>query len=253
MTSRATSIAGLLLAFSTPFAARAEISAELSAAIETTQRELPGLLRLEAGDPFLAGVGDAELDALLRRIGAGRWDAATGAAVWVVLEGFSREQGPTATYGRNLAGRIAGLAAASRDAATLNGVAGVLERFLADRSHAYSLLAQGLLSEKVRCGAASIGDDALVARSSAEVNPDRELAVGGTDGTIADRYGLHPWCCARATAVTASRASRRPSTATSSDSSPRPRARPSRSATSASSSAPRTAAGAGSASRARRT
>jgi hypothetical protein len=192
VTSRAAPIGLLLLALSTPFAARAEISPELSAAIETTQRELPGLVRVEERERFLAGIGDAELEDLLARIGAGRWDATSEAAVWVVLEGFSRELGPTATYGRNLAVRIAGLAAASGDAATLNGVAGVLERFLADQSHGYSLLAQGLLSEKIRCGAASLGDDALVARISAEVNPDRELAVGGTDGTIADRYGLHP-------------------------------------------------------------
>ncbi len=172
--------------------ARAEISAELAAAIEITQRELPGLVRFKPGDRFLAGAGDAEVDALLARIAAGNWDASHEAAVWVVLEGFSREQGPTQTYGRNLAGRIAGLAATSGDAATLNGVARVLERFLADQGHGYSILAQGLLSEKVRCGAASIGDEALVARISGEVNPDRELGLGSTDGTIGDRYGLHP-------------------------------------------------------------
>jgi hypothetical protein len=185
-------VLALLLCALAP-AARTEIPPELAAAIETTQRELPGLLHLKPGDRYLAGTDDAQIDALLARVAAGRWDATSEAAVWVVLEGFSREQGPTATYGRSLASRVAGLAATSRDVATLNGVARVLERFLADQSHEYSLLAQGLLSEKIRCGAASVGDDALVERIAAEVNPDRELvAIGSTDGTIADRYGLHP-------------------------------------------------------------
>jgi photosystem II stability/assembly factor-like uncharacterized protein len=192
MTARRLWLAGALLLACAAAQARAEISPELASAIETTQRAHPGLLVIKPGDRYLAATGDAQLDALLAGIAAGHWDETSEAAVWSVLEGFSREQGPTATYGRNLTGRVAGLAATSGDAATLNGVARVLERFLADQSHSYSLLAQGLLSEKVRCGAASIGDDALVARVSAEVNPDKELGVGITDGTIADRYGIHP-------------------------------------------------------------
>jgi photosystem II stability/assembly factor-like uncharacterized protein len=186
-------VALLCLALALAAPARAEIPPELARAIETTRRAFPELVRFApAGDRFLASTNDDAVAALLADLAAGRWDADREAAVWVVLEGLSREQGPTAAYGRALAGRVAGAAATSGHRATLEGVATVLERFLADASHGFSLLAQGLLSEKIRCGAASIGDAALVARISAEVNPDRALGLGGTDGTIADRYGLHP-------------------------------------------------------------
>ncbi|MGH2900449.1 MAG: WD40/YVTN/BNR-like repeat-containing protein, partial [Solirubrobacteraceae bacterium] len=97
----------------------------------------------------------------------------------------------TATYGRNLTSQIAGTAAAGGNREALQGMARILSRFLEDQSHAYSILAQGLLSEKIRCGAASVGDNALVARITEEVNPDRAFKLGGTDGTVADRFDLH--------------------------------------------------------------
>lgn len=172
-------------------AARAEPSAELSAAIEATRNTHPGLVEIQPGDRFLASVDDAALEALLARIARGEWDAASEAAVWVVLEGFSRESGPMAAYGRSLTSQIAGTAAAGGNLEALRALARILGRFLEDPSHEYSILAQGLLSEKIRCGAASLGDDELVRRITAQVNPDRELDRGGTDGTVADRYGLH--------------------------------------------------------------
>ena len=108
-----------------------------------------------------------------------------------MLEGFSRDQGPAAAYGRSLTSQIAGSAAAGGNLEAVRGMARILDRFLDDESHPYSILAQGLLSEKIRCGAASLGDDELVQRITAEVNPDRAFKLGGTDGTVADRYGLH--------------------------------------------------------------
>jgi len=189
---RALAATAALLLCLAPALARADVSPELASGIEATKRALPGLARFQDGDRFLVSTDDAAIAALLARIGAGQWDDTTATAVWVLLEGYSRQQGPVQSYGRSLAGQIAGTAASSGSAATLNGVAAVLERFLADQGHPFSILAQGLLSEKVRCGAASLGDDALVARISNEVNPDRELGLGGTDGTIADRYGIHP-------------------------------------------------------------
>jgi photosystem II stability/assembly factor-like uncharacterized protein len=172
--------------------ARAAESPELEQAIATTRAKYPKLVHFAPGQHFLGGVDDAELDKLKARIASGPWDDSDEAAVWVVLEGFSREQGPAASYGRNLMGEFAGLAATSGNPATLEGVGHVLERFLADESHPFSILAQGLLAEKIRCGAASQGLDDLVARITKEVNPDKEFDFGTTDGTVADRFGIHP-------------------------------------------------------------
>ena len=171
----------------------AEVSPELGAAIATAQQAYPKLLRkpTQPGH-FFGGVDDAELEALKARVAAGKWDEGTEAAVWVVLEGFSTEQGPANTFGRNLTSEIAGDAAASGDRATLEGVGRILSRFLADESHPYSILSQALLSEKIRCGAASLGADDLVKTITKEVNPDKEFDFGTTDGTVADRYGIHP-------------------------------------------------------------
>ena len=171
--------------------ARAEISPELAAAIAQTQSAYPKLVQIRPGDRYLGTVDDAQLDAMLARIAKGEWDASTEAAVWVVLDGFSREQGPAATYGRSLTSQVAGTAAAGGNREALRGMARILGVFLEDQSHAYSILAQGLLSEKIRCGAASLGDDELVQRITAEVNPDRAFKLAGTDGTVADRYALH--------------------------------------------------------------
>ncbi len=187
-------IAGLavfacLAAFVAP--ARAEVSPELAQAIESTRTHFPKLVRFGEEDHYLAGVDDAELDKLRQRIASGPWDDSSAAAVWVVLEGFAREQGPAATFGRNLLSELAGLAATSGNPATLEGVGRVLELFLADESHPFSILAQALLSEKIRCGAASQGMDDLVARITRETNPDREFGFGTTDGTVADRFGIH--------------------------------------------------------------
>ena len=172
-------------------AARADQMPELAAAIAQTRAAYPTFVVIKPGDRYLASVDDAQLAALIARVAAGEWDASTEAATWVVLEGFSREQGPAATYGRTLTSQIAGSAAAGGNREALRGMARILRRFLDDESHAYSILAQGLLSEKIRCGAASLGDDELVARITAEVNPDRAFKLGSTDGTVADRYGLH--------------------------------------------------------------
>jgi photosystem II stability/assembly factor-like uncharacterized protein len=168
------------------------VTPELAQAIETTRAKFPKLAHFSDSDHFLAGVDDAELEKLKARIASGPWDDSAEAAVWVLLEGFSREQGPAATFGRNLTSELAGLAATSGNPATLEGVSRVLERFLADESHPFSIMAQALLAEKIRCGAASQGLDDLVARITRATNPDREFDFGTTDGTVADRYGIHP-------------------------------------------------------------
>ncbi len=171
--------------------ARADLSVELADAIAETRSAYPKLVEIRSGDRFLESVDDASLEALVARVANGEWDAPTESAIWVVLEGFSREQGPAGTYGRSLTSRIAGTAAAGGNRDALRGISRILRRFLEDQSHEYSILAQGLLSEKIRCGAASLSDDELVRQITAEVNPDKELARGTTDGTVADRYGLH--------------------------------------------------------------
>jgi photosystem II stability/assembly factor-like uncharacterized protein len=170
----------------------AEISPELAQAIATTKAKFPKLMHFTDQDHFLGGVDDAELELLKKRVGSGPFDDSVQAAVLALLEGFSREQGPANTFGRNLTSEIAGLAATSGDPATLEGVGKVLEGFLMDQSHPYSILAQGLLAEKIRCGAASQGMDDFVARITDEVNPDKEFGFGTTDGTTADRFGIHP-------------------------------------------------------------
>jgi photosystem II stability/assembly factor-like uncharacterized protein len=174
--------------------ARAAETPELAQAIATTKTAFPKLVQWgAAGDEhFLNAVDDAELEKLKARITAGKWDDQVEAAVFVILEGFSRMQGPAATYGRNLTAELAGLAATSHDKATLEGVGRILDRFLEDQSHPFSILAQGLLGEKIRCGAASEGDDQLVASITKAVNPDKEYDFGTTDGTTADQFKIHP-------------------------------------------------------------
>ncbi|HTO05498.1 MAG TPA: YCF48-related protein [Myxococcota bacterium] len=172
--------------------ARGDESPELTQAIALTKARFPKLVHFANADHFLAGVDDAELESLKKRVESGTWDDSVQAAVWVVLEGFSREQGPAATFGRNLTSEIAGLAATSGKPEVLQGVGGVLEKFLLDPSHPFSIIAQGLLAEKIRCGAASLGMDEFVARITDETNPDKEFALGSTDGTVADRFGIHP-------------------------------------------------------------
>ncbi|MFI5316136.1 MAG: WD40/YVTN/BNR-like repeat-containing protein [Myxococcota bacterium] len=189
---RAAGPALLACALALAASARAAESPELAQAIETTRASYPKLVHFGEGDHFLVGVDDAELAKLRARVAAGDWSAETEAAVFVVLEGFSREQGPAATFGRNLTSDITGDAAMSGSGPTLEGVSRILERFLADESHPYSILAQALLAEKIRCGAASQGDDELVQRITKAVNPDKEFDFGSTDGTVADRYGIHP-------------------------------------------------------------
>ena len=181
-----------------PLSAPAQIASnppELEQAIATTKAAFPKLVQFGPPDDtehFLNAVDDAELEKLKARLTSGPFDDKVEAAVYVMLEGFSRMQGPAQTFGRNLTSEIAGLAATSHDKATLEGVGRVLMRFLEDQSHPFSILSQGLLGEKIRCGAASEGDDALVASITKAVNPDKEYDFGSTDGNTADRFGIHP-------------------------------------------------------------
>ncbi|HTO53465.1 MAG TPA: YCF48-related protein [Myxococcota bacterium] len=175
--------------------ARADVPPELAQAMEVTRAKFPKLVHwneADKNDQFMVGTDDAELETLKKRVGSGPFDESVEAAVWVVLEGFARQQGPAQTFGRNLTSEIAGLAATSGNAPALQGVGRVLEKFLADESHPFSILAQGLLAEKIRCGAASLGLNDFVAQITKETNPDREYGFASTDGTVADRFGIHP-------------------------------------------------------------
>ena len=161
--------------------------------VATTERAFPGLLRFSPrpSGPALTEVDKAQLDLLLDRLAAGEFPPEVDMALRVILEGFSRQPGPVGVEGRQIMQAAAGLAAESRRGPALRGMADLLGELMEDPGHPYSLLAQDLLSEMIRCGAASRGDEELVAAITARVNPDREGGVRSRDSTVADRYGLH--------------------------------------------------------------
>ena len=158
----------------------AEVSPELDAAIATTRTAYPKLLKPPAEpDRYFGGVDDAELDDAdgarrLRASGTSRREA----AVWVVLEGFSREQGPAATYGRDAHQRHRGHRGGerrSRDAARC----GADPRPLPRRREPPVLDPRAGRCCPRRSAAARprSATTTLVQRITAAVNPDRELSL----------------------------------------------------------------------------
>ncbi len=144
------------------------------------------------GGLVVSGVDPAALRVLLDQLGAGDFTPEMAAAVRLMLQGLSQQTGTVGALGRNLMLDITGVAASSGGTAAVRGVTRLLFELMEDLANPYSILAQNLLSEKMRCGAAAAGDDALVREIAERTSPDREFAfLSWTDGTIADRYGLH--------------------------------------------------------------
>ncbi len=157
------------------------------------QAEFPGFFTVEElwDGVALTGLDDGVRASLYDRLSRGEWSSDLGRLFRVTFAGMSTQAGTVAVEGRETLQVVAGLAAESRDLETILGVTELLTEMMDDAAHPYSILAQDLLSEKMRCGAASIGDHRLVQSIADRVNPDRAFELAGTDGDIGDRYGLH--------------------------------------------------------------
>jgi photosystem II stability/assembly factor-like uncharacterized protein len=184
----------LLFGFSAAAEAPRETPAEIfERGLASVQERYPGLITVE---PLSDGIALTDIDVekrevLYQRVSAGDWSEELGQVFRVVFAGMSMQAGTVAVEGRETLQVVSGLAAESGDLETILGVTALLTEMMNDAAHSYSILAQDLLSEKMRCGAASIGDDDLVDTIAASVDPDRAYQFAGTDGTIGDRYGLH--------------------------------------------------------------
>jgi photosystem II stability/assembly factor-like uncharacterized protein len=144
------------------------------------------------GGMVISGVDPAALHLLLEQLGAGLFTPEMEAAVRLLFQGLSRQTGTVGALGRNLMQDIAGVSATGGGTAAVRGVTRLLFEVMDDPTNPYSILAQALLAEKMRCGAAAAGDDALVSEIATRTRRDREFAfLSETDGTTADRYGLH--------------------------------------------------------------
>lgn len=153
----------------------------------------PGLLETEAlrDGISLTGIGDDQIESLYAQIFAGEWNSDMALAFRTIFAGLSEQAGLVGVEGREILQALAGVAGESRNGEVLRGVASVLAEIMNNAAHPYTLLAQDLLSEKLRCGAASAGENELIVEIAAMVDPDRAYEFAGTDGTVGDRYGLH--------------------------------------------------------------
>ena len=161
---------------------------------DVVEHAYPGLIEYGSRPHgrIVAGVGPAALKTLEGQLAAGTFTPESEAAVRLVIVGLSHQTGTLGALGRNIMQDLAGAAASSGSRAAVRGVTGVLLDVMEDLANPYSILAQDLLSEKMRCGAAAAGDDALVHEIAERTRPDRGAALlSRTDGTMADRYGLH--------------------------------------------------------------
>jgi photosystem II stability/assembly factor-like uncharacterized protein len=162
--------------------------------VRMVERAYPRLIEYSTrpGGLVISGADPAALETLLDQLAGGEFTPEMNAAVRLLVQGMSQRTGAVGALGRNLMQDIAGAAATGGGTAAVRGVSGLLFDVMEDLANPYSILAQDLLSEKMRCGAAAAGDDALVREIAERTSPDREFAfLSRTDGTIADRYGLH--------------------------------------------------------------
>lgn len=162
--------------------------------VDVVERTYPGLIEYggRAGGRVVAGIGPAPLQMLLDQLAAGEFSPEAEAAVRLMIRGLSRQTGTLGALGRNVTQDVAGAAASSGSSVAVRGVTKLLFDVMEDLANPYSILAQDLLSEKMRCGAAAAGDDALVREIAERTSPDRGASfLSRTDGTIADRHGLH--------------------------------------------------------------
>lgn len=187
-----------ILAIAGGFQARAQsqdlLSDTLLREVERVEAAYPGLIQYgdRQGGRVVAGVNEAALRQLLDELAAGTFTPDTEAALQLMIQGLSRQTGTLGALGRNITQDISGAAASSGEPAVVRGVTAVLFEVMEDLAHPYSILAQDLLSEKMRCGAAAAGDSALVQEIATRTSPDRAWGnLSLTDGTTADRYGLH--------------------------------------------------------------
>ena len=162
--------------------------------VEETQRNFPELMffsQLE-GRRVLTSVGKESLIEIYDELEAGHFRPEVAVALRIVLQELSERTGAIGVEGRRIMEALAGIAADSGSRKAIRGVAKLLSDIMADESNAYSIQAEELLAEKIRCGAGALGDQELVDEISRQTSPDHELAIlGNTDGTVADRYGLH--------------------------------------------------------------
>ncbi len=162
-------------------------AADRSARAEATA---PGLFEREPSGR-VTGVAPAAAKSLLARIQSGRAGDAEIQALAAAYETLSDLPGPVNAFqARRLLSDGVAAAVASGDAATLERMSTLLEGYLDEKTQAYAPLARDLLSQKVRCGAAATGDTALMERISRRLDVGAD-GLGATDGTVADRYGLH--------------------------------------------------------------
>jgi len=189
----------LILAWAIP-SARAQSQAQallpdaLLADAGIVEAAYPGLVELASrpGGRVVAGVGSEALQTLLDQLAAGAFTRETDAALRLVIQGLSRQTGALGALGRNVTQDVAGAASASGSSEAMRGVSRLLFAVMDDLANPYSILAQALLSEKLLCGAAAAGDDELAREIAERTSPDRGAGfLTRTDGTTADRYGLH--------------------------------------------------------------
>lgn len=183
----------LLLALLLPFEGAARLAFD-DADVETTRQNFPDLMFFskQEGKRVLTSVGKKSLIKIYNELEAGIYRAEVDLALRIVLQELSERTGAIGVEGRRIMETIAGVAADSGSREAIRGVAALLSELVADDTHAYSAQAEEILAEKVRCGAGAIGDHELVAKIAEQTDPDRELAIfSNTDGTVADRYGLH--------------------------------------------------------------
>jgi hypothetical protein len=150
----------------------------LLADVEVVKRAYPQLIEYGTRDGglVLTGVDPGALDVLLAQLGAGEFTPEMEAAVRLLFQGLSRQTGVVGALGRNLMQDVAGVAATGGGTAAVRGVTRLLFDVMDDPANPYSILAQVILSEKMRCGAAAADDDALVREIAQRTNPDREFA-----------------------------------------------------------------------------
>lgn len=167
---------------------------DLAARIAQLGRDYPALLEARArGDAIGVRSFDSNrFSDLLDEIRAGRWDARHENALWVVFSVFSQEQALLAVEGRGLLHEAVGAALASGRLRVLEGMTAVLVAIMEDATSQYSVLAQELLSAKLRCAAVSLGDAPLLEAINERVAPERELRAAAPRAPVQGRWPLHP-------------------------------------------------------------
>lgn len=162
--------------------------------LDAAQQNFPGLMFFseQQGKRVLTSVGKKTLSTIYREIESGRYRPEVDIALRIVLQELSERTGAIGVEGRRIMEALAGIASESGSRDAVRGVAALLSDIMAIEGHAYSIQAEELLTEKVRCGAGAVGDLELVEEIARLTSPSWSGAIASnTDGTVADRYGLH--------------------------------------------------------------